>query len=56
MGFHLREAIDILRAGRSAFGILFDVLAKVWPCIHFSIATLDLIILLFIYVLIIAFV
>lgn len=56
MGFHLREAIDSLRADRYVFGILCGVLANVWPCIHVSIATLDLIILLFIYVLVIAFV
>lgn len=49
MGFHLRDAID-------AFGILCGVSANVWPCVHVSIATQDLIILLFIYVLIIAFV
>lgn len=55
MGFHLREAIDSLRADHYAFGILCGVLAKVWPSIHVSIATLDLIILLFINVLIIAF-
>lgn len=46
MGFHLREAIVSLRAGRNAFGIVFGVLANVWPCIHVSIATLDLIIYL----------
>lgn len=56
MGFHLGEAIDSLRADRIAFGILCGVLANVWPCVHVSIATQDLIILLFVYVLIIVFV
>lgn len=55
-GFYLREAIDSLRANCNAFGIICGILANVWPSILVSIATLDLTILLFIYVLIIAFV
>lgn len=52
MGFHLRESIDSLRAGRNAFGINLGVFF-LYSCFN---STLDLIILLFIYVLIIAFV